>query len=146
MDKNSFLIDLSESDNTDFGKRDFNAQSEPQKVFSAIWELESQVNNGGFDQYFRFSDPTIVGHAPAALGAIGATSCASIVSRALNLVSPLSANDEKRHDALDELDVHAIEQLEKLDSEFFAYPDDLTERLYAYVQANAGAFSLSTRN
>ena len=53
MDKNAFLITLSESERTAFGKTEFAAQLEPQKVFSAIWELESEVNNGGFDQFFR---------------------------------------------------------------------------------------------
>ena len=53
MDKNHYLIELSEGERTDFGRVDFEEQPEPQKVFSAIWELESEVNNGGFDQYFR---------------------------------------------------------------------------------------------
>lgn len=39
MDKNHFLINLSESKRTDFGRVDFAAQSEAQKVFSAIWSL-----------------------------------------------------------------------------------------------------------
>jgi len=52
MNKNSFLIQLSESPRTDFGRVAFAEQSEPQKVFSSIWALESQVNNGGFLQYF----------------------------------------------------------------------------------------------
>ena len=43
MDKNAFLIELSESDRTDLGRVDFGEQSEEQQVFSAIWELESQV-------------------------------------------------------------------------------------------------------
>ena len=37
MNKNSILIDLSESEKTRFGKEDFDARSIPQKVFSAIW-------------------------------------------------------------------------------------------------------------
>ncbi|EMO41760.1 PF14300 domain protein [Leptospira noguchii serovar Autumnalis str. ZUN142] len=52
MDKNKALIQLSESKNTDYGKKDFKDQSEIQKVFSTIWEVEAQVNNGGFSQYF----------------------------------------------------------------------------------------------
>ncbi len=36
MDKNEILIALSGSERTAFGKQDFNSQSEPQKVFSAI--------------------------------------------------------------------------------------------------------------
>lgn len=51
MDKNYYLIELSESPKTDFGKRDFADQRDEQQVFSAIWELESQVNGGGFRGY-----------------------------------------------------------------------------------------------
>ena len=43
MDANRVLIALSESDRTDFGRVAFAEQSDAQKVFSAIWELESQV-------------------------------------------------------------------------------------------------------
>ena len=72
MDKNRYLLQLSESQQTDFGRVPFGVQSELQKAFSAIWELESQVNNGGFDQYFRNSDKEVIVYAPAALRTIGA--------------------------------------------------------------------------
>ena len=52
MNKNSFLISLSESEKTKVGKEDFARQSLPQKVFSAIWAVESEVNNGSSSQYF----------------------------------------------------------------------------------------------
>ena len=41
--KNHILISLSESDKTQFGKQDFAQQSTPQKVFSSIWAVESEV-------------------------------------------------------------------------------------------------------
>jgi hypothetical protein len=50
MTKDHFLIALSESPQTDFVRVDFAAQSIPQKTFSSIWALESEVNNGGFSQ------------------------------------------------------------------------------------------------
>src|SRR5207247_5287224 len=96
MDKNAFLIDLSESKRTDFGKVDFAQQSESQQVFSAIWELESQVNNGGFDQYFRNSDSDIISFAPSALRAIGASACAEIVEAAIKFISPVPATETER--------------------------------------------------
>jgi hypothetical protein len=46
MTKNDILINLSESEKTSFGKQDFASQSLPQKVFSAIWAVESEVNSG----------------------------------------------------------------------------------------------------
>lgn len=46
MDKNGILITLSESAQTDSNKKDFIAQSMSQRVFSAIWAVESEVNTG----------------------------------------------------------------------------------------------------
>jgi hypothetical protein len=37
MDKNAFLIELSESDRTDFGRVNFSDQSEDQKVLTTAW-------------------------------------------------------------------------------------------------------------
>jgi hypothetical protein len=48
MNKNEILIDLSESEMTKDGKENFSEQSFSQKAFSAIWEVESEVNNRGF--------------------------------------------------------------------------------------------------
>jgi hypothetical protein len=52
VNKNRILIGLSESKRTGFGKQEFAEQSHPQKVFSAIWAVESEVNNGGFHNTF----------------------------------------------------------------------------------------------
>lgn len=142
MDKNGFLISLSESEQTDFGRVDFDEQSQPQKVFSAIWALESQVNNGGFAQYFESSDGETANFAPTALRAIEAHKCADIVQRALRAVStdPLPASADDRERVLSGLPETAREQLEALDQEFFTYPDNLTELLFAYVAARPDTF------
>lgn len=64
MNKNRILIDLSESKKTGFGKQEFAEQSHPQQVFSAIWALESEVNNNtwqylcGCTRVFRIVCPT----------------------------------------------------------------------------------------
>ena len=140
MDTNKYLIDLSDSNRTDFGYVAFAKQSEVQKVFSAVWEIESQVNNGGFDQYFRNSDSDIIAFAPAALKMIGASACALIVESAIELVSPLPTTQEKRYDALDALHETQQDMLESLDTQFFEYPDDLTKLLFDYVAKHPEAF------
>ena len=96
MNKNQFLIALSESTQADFGRVDFASQSDIQKTFSAIWELESQVNNGGFDQYFCNSDSDIIAYSPKALREIGATACAAIVESALQVIAPLPDDCDAR--------------------------------------------------
>ena len=112
MNKNNYLIDLSESRHTDFGRVDIADQSDPQKVFSAIWALESQVNNGGFLQYFISSDGDTADFAPAALRSIGAQACASVVERALRAasLSPLPDSQDARKALADFLSDAAREQ------------------------------------
>lgn len=122
MDKNRFLIELSESNRTDFGRIEFSGQPEEQRVFSAIWEVESQVNNGGFEQYFDNSGSEAY-FAPDALERIGAHKCASIVAKALECLAEDSRGE-----------------LNELDEEFFSYPDNLTELLFEYVRRNPKAF------
>jgi hypothetical protein len=138
LDKNRALIRLAESTATDFGRIDFGGQTDPQKVFSSIWELESQVNNGGFDAYFRHADSEVIAHAPFALTEIGASRCCAIVERALQILGSLPATREGREALLDALG--ADDKLDAFDQEFFAYPDDLTELLFAFVAKRPETF------
>jgi hypothetical protein len=142
MDKNSYLISLSESEKVEFGKVEFQNQSAEQRVFSAIWALESQVNNGGFFQYFSSWDGETANFAPVALRLIGANACAEIVERALKLVSEVALPDchDERNDLINELGNEVEDKLNGIDSEFFAYPDNLTELLFDYVRSNPNVF------
>src|SRR5579862_7273844 len=88
MSKNSILIDLSESELTKFGKQDFAAQSVPQKVFSSVWAVESEVNNGGFSQYFTNSSAETAPFVAEALNIIGAPRTADICRRAIACAFP----------------------------------------------------------
>ena len=127
MDKNRYLIELSKSGRTEFGRFDFTMQGHEQRVFSAIWALESQVNNGGFIKYFDCEDSEVVGFAPAALRAIGALACADIVTQAAALAPNRRLPD-------------VIDKLANLDEEFYSYPDNLTDLLYAYVVSHPTIF------
>jgi hypothetical protein len=142
MNKNNYLIDLAESTRTDFGRIAFSGQSETQKVFSAIWALESEVNNGGFLQYFSNSSGDTASFAPTALRHIGAVHCAAIVEQAIRIMSaePLPASRDERHLVLQSLGEAYRAKLQDLDKQFFAYPDNLTELLFGYVSAHPKAF------
>lgn len=142
MNKDSYLISLSESEKTNFGKVEFQAQCTEQKVFSAIWALESQVNNGGFLQYFSSWDGETANFSPFALRQIGAAACAAIVERALILVSKnaLPDNHKERNNLMNGLSSETTDMLSNIDSEFYAYPDNLTELLFEYVRLNPNIF------
>lgn len=88
--KNHILIGLLESERTMFGKEDFRSQSVPQKVFSALWEVESEVNNGGFVQYFANSTAESAHFGLDALRMIGAPKTADICQRAIAALLPES--------------------------------------------------------
>ncbi len=142
MDQNQFLLDLVESKRAELDRVPIEEQSEPQRVFTAVWFLEMGVNNGGFDGYLFNSTGDTAQHVPSALRKIGAVTCADIVERALVAVSsvPLPVDMEGRRALLTE-----VEALEPFDAEFYAYPDDLTELLYGYVQEHPEEFGLQPK-
>jgi hypothetical protein len=144
MNKNDILIDLSESEKTKFGKEDFATQSVPQKVFSAIWAVESEVNNGGFSQYFLNSSCETSAFVAEAFDAIGAPRTADICRRALAVAFPagLPSTPEAISLAASDFSTEVLELLEALDGEFMLYPHDLTESLFAYVSKNPDEFGV----
>jgi Domain of unknown function (DUF4375) len=142
MDKNNILIELSESDRTKFGKEDFATQSTPQKVFSSIWAVESEVNNGGFSQYFLNSSCETAGFVVGAMKAIDAPRTAEICSRAIAAAFPegLPLAPEEISSAAENFTEKTEEKLEELDNEFFGYPHNLTDLLFAYVSRHPEEF------
>jgi len=140
--KNHILIGLSTSDKTQFGKQAFAQQSTPQKVFSAIWALESEVNNGGFSQYFLNDSCETASFVSEALETIGAPKTADICRRAIASAFPagLPKNPEDISSAAADFSDEVMEALEPLDNEFFEYPHNLTNLLFAYVSKHPEEF------
>jgi hypothetical protein len=142
MDKNGILIALSESDKTRFGKDDFSAQSLPQKVFSSIWAVESEVNNGGFSQYFLNLSAETAGFVGEALDTIGAPKTAEICRRAIAVAFPegLPSDPEAISSAASDFSGETEDKLDALDKEFFQYPYNLTQLLFSYVSKHPEEF------
>ena len=141
MTKDHILISLSTSDKTSLGKIDVSSQTFPQKVFSAIWEVETEENNGGFSQYFLNESAESAPFLVEALETIGAPQTADICSRAIKAAYPsgLPALEEIRFTAADFPD-DVLVKLESLDQEFFAYPHNLTDLLFAFVALHPEEF------
>jgi hypothetical protein len=142
MDKNGILISLSESGKTSFGKEDFSTQSIPQKVFSSIWAVESEVNNGGFSQYFLNNSSETAGFVVEALETIGAPNTADICRRAIAVAFPggLPSDPDAISAAASDFSDEVDEKLDALSEEFFGYPHDLTKLLFAYVSKHPEEF------
>ena len=136
VDKNAALIALSERGR--FWQLAFNDLSPAEQVFRAIWELEADVNNGGFHQYFSNSSGDTAFAVVEALKTIGARNMAAIASKACG-VFPRAVPASDRAERTTQVDVLSAEQLkllEELDGEFFNYPDNLTDLLYDFVQSS----------
>ena len=142
MDKNTILVALSESDRTKFGKEDFDKQSVPQKVFSSIWALESEVNNGGFSQYFGNYSSETAGFVTEALETIGAPTTADVCRRAIAVAFPngLPSDPEMISAVASNFSGEIEDKLEVMDHEFFQYPHDLTQLLFIYVSKHPEEF------
>lgn len=142
MDKNAILIELSESDRTAHSKQDFSEQSIPQKVFSAVWAVEAEVNNGGFSQYFFNHSSETAGFVVEALETIGAPKTADICRRAIVAAFPdgLPQDFKQTRLATAEFSDETGRTLNALDNEFYQYPHDLTELLFSYVASHPQDF------
>jgi hypothetical protein len=140
--KNHILISLSSSEKTSFGKENFVRQSFPQKVFSAIWAVEAEVNNGGFSQYFLNSSADSASFVAEALETVGAPKTANICRRAIAAAFPagLPQSEEMIRSAAELFPDEVLAALEPLDQEFFSYPHNLTDLLFAYVSQHPEEF------
>jgi Domain of unknown function (DUF4375) len=132
---NRRLIKLAQSPSSRFWRIDYGALSPPERVFRVVWELEAEVNNGGFRQYFLNTSGSLVPDTADALRAIGAATMSEIVEQAVEAVGhDISwSNDGARKAVLSALAPGTVAKLGEFDQAFFTYPDNLTALLYKYV-------------
>ena len=142
MIKDKILIELARSAKTKVYKEDFADQSFPQKVFSAIWQVEAEVNNGGFSQYFFNDSRASAWFVALALEHIGAPKTANICERAIAAAFPFGSPDDldSIRSAAADFPNDILEKLYALDKEFYAYPHDLVDLLFVYVKHNPDEF------
>jgi len=138
QDKNKQLIALSENPNSRFWKVSYEELTTPEKVFVSIWELESEVNNGGFHQYFFNSSGDNARHCVSALESIGAMNFAALVKQANSVFEngEPPADSGIRQPQIEKFSDDQKKFLDELDQKFFKYPDNLTELLFDFVTKN----------
>ncbi len=112
----------------------WDALSDRDRILIAVWELEADVNKGGFGQYFFNSAGDLAWYVPRALRRIGASSAAEIVERAnakFGVDGPPRDQDQ-RQAVMKQISPDG-DLWDDLDSEFLAYPDDIGLALSKYV-------------
>ncbi|MBK6722323.1 MAG: DMP19 family protein [Acidobacteria bacterium] len=116
--------------------------SVPQKAFYYNQELEREINNGGFEQYFSNSSGSYAHETVESLNAIGASRTAAILYDA-NEQFPgglVPKSTEKREELMLDLWPDGNSLWEELETRFFAYEDNLNALHLAFVKANRESF------
>lgn len=106
--------------------------TEPERVFMAVWELTSEVNNGGFQQYYSAKSGDLSWFCPNALETIGAQRTAELVRRA-NLLFGEGGPPRDRELRNGQLPKIEKSQLESVNQVFDAHEEDLLLLLHDYV-------------
>ena len=98
--------------------RPWESLTEPERQLVAIGELRTEVNNGGFHQYFFNSAGDAAPDAIAAATSLELTPLVDLVERAMALFDGrYTADRSARQDLLEELDITG--SFEALDTEFY---------------------------
>ncbi len=121
---------------------DMDKLTEPQRLFYLNQNLEREINNGGFNQYFINSSGDFAHQTIQSLTAIGARTTADILQKAIDQFpnKQVPQDRDERIDAVQQIEQTANEVWEELDQEFFEYKDDLNSLNLDYVRKHNGDF------
>jgi len=116
--------------------------NESQKVLLIVENLEREINNGGFNQYYFNSSGNYANETIDALNKIGANKTAEIVEKANSEFKNGTVPKDRveRQNELELIEEKAEENWNKCDYEFYEYQDNLTELLIAFVYKNKADF------
>ena len=114
------------------------ALSNPQKVFYFNQELEREINNSGFDQYFYNTSGNYANDTIETLNLIGANKTAKILEAAIEIFPDKNVPVDRnlRQDAMFDIGDARKEHWNKLDQQFFKYKDDLYALNIEFVRQN----------
>ncbi len=116
--------------------------TEPQQDFYFNQNLEREINNGGFNQYFFNSSGNFTHETLASLRKIGASKTADILQEAIdqfpNSLVPKDRAD--RQNILEQIEEKANEVWEQLDQKFYEYEDDLNDLNIEYIKKYRSSF------
>lgn len=138
-DQTSMIIALDSRVNelSNYGE-DLANLTEPQKTLLFVENVEREVNNGGFNQFYWNSSGDFAHETQNALMTIEANQMADIVNKA-NSVWPdqrVPKNRTQRQEIQQEIEEKANPTWEECDQEFYRYPDNIADLLIIYVKKN----------
>jgi hypothetical protein len=121
---------------------DLSGLTHAERVLACLTELEMEVNNGGFDQYFWNSPGGHATEAVQALQELGAIHTAGLVAEASGQFGPdgPAPDRERRWKQMDGLRESVRDRWSALDDRFYEYRDNLSSLAAAYIRAHRDQF------
>ncbi len=115
----------------------------------ATWEVEAEVNNGGFEQYFSNTSGDFALEAIEGFDKIGAKQFANITKQALDLslkqMAKMAEPGEQAGSTPDSEENPAV-TMEKLDNQFFDNEENISELRVKYIREHPALFDEKTRD
>lgn len=121
---------------------DLGKLTEQQKIFYYNQNLEREINNGGFAQYFLNSSGDFAHETIKSLKLIKADKTAEILEKAIEQFPEKLVSKDRiiRQDILEQMTEIENEIFEELDQKFFKYEDDLNALNIEFVKQNKDKF------
>lgn len=145
-DKDELIMELlgQIEEKCDYGEN-MTTLNEQERIFYITQQLEMEVNNGGFSQFFYNSSGDFSNELVKAFEEIFAYHTAGICQKAIDAFGrEIPVDRDEREELMDELECadgsRFEEILEECDDAFFEYKEDLTKLNYEYVMRNKEAF------
>ena len=109
-----------------------------EKTFLYVEILESEINNGGFDQFFYNSSGDYAYEALQALNEIGAKKTANLLNEAYIIFpkNPIPKQAESRQILLEKISKETSERWNELEDMFYLQDENIEKLLLEYVRKN----------
>ena len=141
-DKNTLLIAVNNwlCKKSNYGE-DVKKLTFAERIFYVNMQLEAEVNNGGFLQFFFNSVGNYTNEIVTAMQEIGADTTSKICEKAISAFGfELPVDREKREEMLEKATDKAESTLSECDVEFYKDQDNLLELNYKFVMRNRAQF------
>ena len=121
---------------------DLDKLTEQQKNFYFNQNLEREINNGGFNQFFFNSAGDFAHETVNSLAVVGANKTAEILKKAIAQFPDhkVPSDRNNRQEILSQIEEDAKDIWEELDQKFFIYEDNLNDLNLEYVRKNKDKF------
>lgn len=116
--------------------------TQAEKNIVYIEELEREINNGGFSQFFYNSAGNIAHELIAALEKVGSIFILGLVKSAVSEFPDgiVPRDSVKRQKLLKQIEDKSSDKWEKLDQQFYKYEEDIYSMLIEYIKSNIKDF------